>query len=96
MIPVQRLALEKDHREDGEDNERNHLLYHLQLHEAEGAAVLTESQPVGRNLAAILQQGNTPTEQNDPVERPVADNLHLLQLQVAIPGQRHKNVGYDK
>lgn len=32
MVPVQTLSLKQDIGDDGEDNERHHLLHHLQLH----------------------------------------------------------------
>ena len=96
MVPVQRLALKEYNGKNGKDNQRNNLLYNLQLHEAERAAVLAETQPVGRYLTAILKQCYSPTEQYHTIERPVADDLHLLQFQMAIPSQSHKNIGYDK
>ena len=39
MVPVQRLALEEYGGEHREDYERDHLLYHLELHQRERSAI---------------------------------------------------------
>jgi hypothetical protein len=40
MIPMQRLALEEHRSEHGKDNQRNHFLNHLELHQRERTSVL--------------------------------------------------------
>ena len=60
MVPMQVLSLEHDIRYDGKDGQADALLYDLELHEVEWAAVAFKSQTVGRHLTAILKKGDTP------------------------------------
>ena len=43
MVPFERLALERDRAEADEDDQRNYLLDHLELDQAERAAVAPEN-----------------------------------------------------
>ena len=60
MIPVQALASEEDVGDNGEDDEADHLLDNLELYQGEGTSVALESQSVGRNLAAVFEEGDCP------------------------------------
>ena len=60
VIPLKGLALEHEHCHEGEHRQGDHFLNHLELHEAEGTAVLNESDPVGRDLGAVLEEGHSP------------------------------------
>ncbi len=93
MIPMESLALEEQAHEDGEHAERDDLLYHLQLHEVEGAARYLRADAVGRYHEGVFEQRQSPRQHDDADERPVLDEIHLLQLEVAIPGKRHEDVG---
>ena len=62
MIDPERLVFEEYQHENGEHRQRHRLLDHLQLPDVEGTAVPAEANPVRRHLAAVLKQGNTPTE----------------------------------
>ena len=64
------LPLEHDVGNDGKDEERYALLYDLQLDKREGPAVTYKSQPVGRHLTAIFEEGDTPGEDNDTQQGP--------------------------
>lgn len=96
VVPVQRFALEEQGGEDGEDDERHYLLDDFELHQREGAAVAGEADAVGRNLAGILEEGDAPREEDDGKQGPMGGNLHLLQLQVTVPGEGHEDVGDDE
>ena len=96
VIPMQRLTLEEQRGEHGEDDERDDLLDDLELHQRERAAVAREADAVGRNLAGILEERDAPREEDDGKQRPMGGNLHLLQLQVPIPSERHEDVGHDQ
>lgn len=72
MIPVQMGALEQDVGNHAEDGQRDTLLDDLQLNEVEGTTVLDESNTVGRNLAAILEEGYHPRKGDDADEWPIA------------------------
>lgn len=96
VVPVQRLALEEDGGEEGENHQRDDFLNDLELHQREGTAVFNEADAVGGHLKGILGQGNGPREKDDGVKRPVGNDLHLLQLQVAVPSERHEDVRHDE
>ena len=72
MIPVQMGALEQDVGNHAEDGQRDTLLDDLQLNEVEGTTVLDESNTVGRNLAAILEEVYHPRKGDDADEWPIA------------------------
>ena len=78
VIPVQALSLEEDVGDDGEDDERYALLYHLELNQGEGTAVVYEPDAVGGYLAAIFEEGDSPTEHDDTYQGPVAAHASLL------------------
>lgn len=96
MVPAQRLVLEGDEREDGEHEERDHLLDNLQLHQREGAAVPDKTDPVGGNHEGVFEEGDPPGKENDRVERPATDQLGALKFQVGVPGERHEDVRDEK
>ena len=78
MIPVQMGALEQDVGNHAEDGQRDTLLDDLQLNEVEGTTVLDESNSIGRNLAAILEEGYHPRKSNDTDEWPIVRRARLL------------------
>ena len=57
MIPMQRLALEEHRSEHGKDNQHNHFLNHLELHQRERTSVLHKADAVGRNLEKVFKEG---------------------------------------
>ena len=97
MIPVQGLATKTGNGVDGEYQQGYHLLYDLQLEESEGSAVTPETIMVGRNHKTILHKCQCPRDEDDDIEGCVAvQDVHILQFQVSIPRQSHKDVGHDK
>jgi len=85
VVPAQVLAeIERD--EDTEDDERNDFLNYLELHG--GEAVCADA--IGRDLEAVFEQGNAPTDQDDLPERLVA------KAEVTVPGEGHEDVGDDE
>ena len=94
VVPMQALALEEQVGDDGEDDERHALLNPLELHQCEWTAVVDEAIAVGWHLAAVFKEGYRPTEDDDSKQRPVAAHARLLQLEMSIPSQRHKNVAH--
>lgn len=54
VVPVQRLALEEDGGEEGENHQCDDLLNDLELHQREGTSVLDEADAVGGHLEGIL------------------------------------------
>lgn len=60
VVPVQLLSVKEKVGDDAEDEQRNNLLYHFELHQREGTAIALESYAIGRHLAAILKKGYSP------------------------------------
>ena len=60
MIPVERLALKKHRGKDGENRQRDDLLYDLELHKRERSAITDKSYTIGRHLTSIFRQGKKP------------------------------------
>ena len=60
VIPMQGFALEEDRSENGKDNQGNHLLNDLQLHEGERTSVFCKTDTVCGNLEKVLEKGNRP------------------------------------
>ena len=85
MIPVQSLSLKEDIGDDGEDDKRYAFLYHLELDQIKRSAIIHETDAGGWDLAAIFEEGDSPTEGDDTDKRPVAAHARLLQLEVSVP-----------
>ena len=95
MVPMEGLSLEQEMGDDGENRQGNHFLDHFQLDERERTSVLREAHPVGGHHKRVFKKGDAPGKEDDADKGPVVRDLHLLQFQVAVPGQRHENVGTD-
>ncbi len=92
MVPVDGLAFEDEHHDDGEDGEGDHFLDHFQLKQVEGPAVACETYAVGGYGEAVFEEGDAPRKKDDEDQRPVGRDLHLAEFQVSIPGEGHKDV----
>ena len=90
------FALEKQGYDNGEHDERNHFLYHFELYERKRTAVVHYAESVGRHLTNVLEQGNSPREENDEHQGPMFADTRFLKFQVAVPGKGHEDVGTDK
>ena len=96
MVPMEMFALEHEGSEDGEDSQRDHLLNHLQLHQGVWSPVAHEAEFVSRHLQRVLEEGDTPREDNHQPERPAVRDVHLLEFEVSVPSQGHKDVAADE
>jgi len=65
MVPMQVVALKHDVGNHAEHCQRDALLHYLQLYQRERASVADEAQTVGGHLAAVLEEGDAPGENND-------------------------------
>ena len=59
------LCMKRNYRKKGENDERDYLLKHLELHKRKRPAISDEADSVGRNLTAIFKKRYAPTEHND-------------------------------
>ena len=75
---MQMGALEHDVGNDAEHCKGNALLDDLQLDEVEGATIFYKAQAVGRHLAAVLEEGDAPGEDDYAEEGPVAAGARFL------------------
>ena len=96
VVPADGLAFEDGGYNDGEHYERDALLYDLELHEGEGSSGDLGADAVGRNHKGVFEEGHAPREDNNAYQRPVFDEVHLLQFEVAVPSKRHEDVGADE
>ena len=96
MIPVQGFASEKHGGEDAKDNQRDALLYHLELYQWEWPSIVLKANAIGWHLEAILKESYAPWKQDDANKWPTGGDFHFLQLQMPIPSEGHEYVGYGK
>ena len=69
MIPAKRLILKEDQCKERKDQKGYNFLYYFQLNQREGTSILMKPYTIGRHLKRILDQRNTPTQQNDSSQR---------------------------
>ena len=94
---MQGLPTETGDGVDGEYQQSDDLLNDLQLEEGEGSTISLETIVVGRNHKTVLHKCQSPRDEDDDIEGCVAvQDVHILQFQVSIPRQSHKDVGHDK
>ena len=96
VVPADGLAFEDGGHDDGEDHQRDALLYDFELHEGEGTTGDLRANAVGGNHEGVLKEGHAPREDNDGNERPVFDDIHLLEFEIAVPCKGHEDIGADK
>lgn len=84
--------LEHQIGDDREHSQRDAFLQHFQLYEIEWATVADEADPIGWHLTAVFEEGDTPREKDDAKQRPMSRRAGLLQFQVPVPGEGHKDV----
>ena len=64
MVPF-KLLFENDHGEDHENDNGYGFLYGLQLHQAEWAAIILETDAVCRHLEEIFKKSKPPTDEDN-------------------------------
>ena len=96
VVPLEGLALEEEVDDDREDGQRDGFLDDLELHQIERAAVARETDAVGGDGEAVLEEGDAPGEQDDQDQRPAGRDLHFLQFEMAVPRERHEDVRADQ
>lgn len=65
MVVGEGLVLEENEHEHSEHGQRQEFLDDLELPEIERSAVFDETDSVRRNHEAVLDQRDTPAEEND-------------------------------
>ena len=84
-----------EHRDGNrrEHRERNRFLDDFQLHQAEWPAVDTAPDVVCGNHETVLQERDAPRSENHENQRPVGADVHFFEFKVAVPSERHEDVG---
>ena len=95
VVVGERLVLEEDEHEDGEDGQGEEFLDDLELPEVERTAVFDEADAVGRHHETVLDECDAPAEENHQGQRELAEPRRALQLQVTVPRERHEHVRTD-
>ena len=90
------LSFEDKKDDDGENRQGDDLLDDLELDEVERPAVLGIADAVGGDGEAILEECDSPREQDDQDERPARRYLHFTQFQMPVPCECHEDVRADE
>ncbi len=93
MIHPEGFRFKHNDNKKGKNNQRDHLLDHLELPEIERPAVFMEPDPVGRNLEDIFKKGNAPTDEDHRKQPQLAEKIPLAEFQMTVPRERHKSIG---
>jgi len=96
VVPFERLVFEEEGGEKGKDHQGNDFLQHLEFDQRKGTAVFAEADAVGRYLEKVLEQGNAPADEYNGYQAQVAEPLHFVEFEVAVPGKGHEDVGEDE
>ena len=97
MIPVKGFATKHYDRKKSEYNKRDNFLNDFKLHQRESPAIAYETIPVGRHLKRVFEQRQEPAEENNENERSgVGNRAYLLQLDVTVPSQSHKDIRHEE
>lgn len=80
MVRADLFVPEHQQGEQGEDQQCNDFLDHLELDQGKGSAVLYVSDPVGRYLEAVFKQGNTPADEDDGYQSQFAKPFPLVKF----------------
>jgi hypothetical protein len=96
VIHAQCLILKDQDGKDRKYYQRDHLLYYLELKEAERATVAVESYSIGGDLKGIFKKCNAPADQDDAHQPKATEAFHILKLQMAVPCHSHKGIGYNE
>lgn len=93
MIPLQLLIFEQYEGKNREYYQGDNLLNHFELEQCEGATVFLIADFVGGHHQAVFKKGNEPTHQNKPEQPRFLKEFQVLEFQMAVPGDGHKNIG---
>lgn len=96
VVPLNGLAFEQQGADDREYSKGNHFLNDFELDKTERPAVDVRANPVGRYHKAVFEQGYSPGTYYYQNQRPVVGDVKFGKLELAIPGERHKDIRNDQ
>ena len=92
MIQTKRFRFEKQDRETSKNDQGNDLLNDFELPKVEWTAIFRKSNTIRRNLKTVFKKCDSPTNQYDRWKSETSKPVHLIEFQMPIPSERHKNV----
>jgi hypothetical protein len=92
MVPRKFFPPENANIDDHENQQRQGLLYGLQFEHIKWSAIANESKTVGGYLENIFEERDEPTDKNDTGKAKIPEPFDLLELKMAVPGERHENI----
>lgn len=93
VVNTKCLGAENKQREHSENQQRNNLLNDLELDQRERSSRARKPDAVGRNLNAVLEKRDAPTDYDHGDKGQMVTATRCAQLQVAIPRHGHENIG---
>ena len=96
MIPAKGFITEHQDRENGEYDKRDGLLEDFQLDQRERTTIHVASYPICGYLEYVLEEGDSPADQDDGEEPHALSPGEFLEAQMTIPSHRHEDVGKDQ
>ena len=93
VVQAKRLILEQHDGKDGKNDESDRFLEDFELPQVQRSSVLDVADAIGRDLETILEQGDSPTDQNDGREAESGEPVRFfLEFQMAVPRECHEDV----
>ena len=89
---MESFTFEEERYDNCEHDERNYFLYYLELNERERTSVVHNTETIGGHLTNVLEEGNSPREENDEHQGPMFADASFLKFQVAVPGKGHEDI----
>lgn len=96
VVPFECLVFEEQGGEKGKHHQGNDFLQHFEFDQRKGTAVFAEADAVGGYLEKIFEQGNAPADEYNGHQAQIAEPLHFMEFEVAVPGKGHEDVGKNK
>ena len=96
VVHSKALCLKENCRKGYKYEQCYNLLNNLQLYKGKRPAMQVRAYTVCRNLKAVLKKGNKPTDSYYTKQSPLWKHFVCSKLQMAIPRNCHKAVGYNK
>ncbi len=92
MVHSEGLMFEHQQRKHRKHDQRDDLLYHLELKEAERAAIAIEADPIGRHLKGIFKQCDAPADEYDAEQTQRVEAFDVFEFQMPVPCHGHKRI----
>lgn len=96
VVPFEHLVFEEQGGKERENHQGDDFLQHFELDQRKGTAIFAEADAVGGHLKKILKQGDAPADEHHRYQAQLAEPLHFVEFEVAVPGKSHEDVRQDE